>query len=85
MIVQDEPKAKRLKTLTWVNENKQNLLDWMDRTKLLISSTFDELSVEEQIVLYEDIENEFQNYQGIYEKYVESLADLGDPIGKIAR
>lgn len=68
--------------MTWVNENKQNLLEWMDRTKLLISSTFDELSVEEQIVLYEDIENEFQNYQGIYEKYIESLTDLGDPIGK---
>ncbi|CAG7815669.1 unnamed protein product [Allacma fusca] len=80
VVHQDEPKAKRLKTLTWLNENKQNLMDWIDRTKSLISITFDELSVEEQIVLYEDIENEFQNYEAIYSKYIQSVNDLGDKI-----
>ena len=74
--------AKRLKTKNWLTENKQLLNDWMSRTYGLIQqNTFDELSVEEQVVLYEDIDHEFQSNLAVYKKYVDGCREV-QQIGK---
>lgn len=82
MSLQDFPKAKRTKIMNDWETNYAKTAEWMSRTEGLVDfgpgsmCTFDELSVDEQLILWEDLETERAANIEVYEQAVKDSKEL---------
>jgi len=79
---QDFPKAKRTKIMNEWENSHAKIDEWVTRTQGLIDmgsgsmSTFDDLSVDEQHILWEDLETEMQANKETYEQALKDSKEL---------
>lgn len=79
---QDFPKAKRTKIMNEWENNYSRVNEWVLRTEGLVDAsppsmcTFDDLSVDEQLMLWEDLETEMTGNEEVYEQALNDSKEL---------
>ncbi|XP_035715809.1 dystrophin isoform X4 [Folsomia candida] len=78
----DFPKAKRTKIMNEWENNYSRVNEWVLRTEGLVDAsppsmcTFDDLSVDEQLMLWEDLETEMTGNEEVYEQALNDSKEL---------
>ncbi|CAL8109930.1 unnamed protein product [Orchesella dallaii] len=79
---QDFPRAKKTKIMNEWESSHSRVNEWLERTENLVESsggstcTFDELSVDEQLILWEDLESELTANEEVFAKAVSDSNSL---------
>jgi hypothetical protein len=79
---QDFPKAKKTKIMNEWESSSARINEWVLRTESLVDvspdsmCTFDELSVDEQLILWEDLEAELAPNEEVYKQAMKDSNEL---------